>query len=89
MIPFDLAQFDEDETSNRTATSIESIAKGFLDNAGLEREGAALLLSRLYIRKDTTAQFQRFLNDSEELSAKTDGPFKVGVSPISNIFNVL
>lgn len=50
MIPFDLAQFDDPDRVGETAASIESIAKGFLGKAGLEREGAAILLSRLYIR---------------------------------------
>ncbi|KAF8073788.1 armadillo-type protein [Lyophyllum atratum] len=50
MIPFDLAQFDETDEAGNTATSIESAAKGFLGKAGLERQGAALLLSRLYTR---------------------------------------
>ncbi|KAG6814258.1 hypothetical protein H0H92_015373 [Tricholoma furcatifolium] len=50
MIPFDLAQFDEVERSDHTATAIESSAKALLSKAGLEREGAALLLSRLYNR---------------------------------------
>lgn len=50
MLPFDLAQFDEVEGGNQTALSIEHIGKGFLSNAGLEREGAAIMLSRLYMR---------------------------------------
>lgn len=50
MIPFDLTQFDEVDDGNRTAISIESLAKEFLGKAGLERAGAAILLSRLYMR---------------------------------------
>jgi tubulin-specific chaperone D len=50
MIPFDLAQFDDGDHIGQTAASIEALAKGFLGNAGLEREGAAILLSRLYMR---------------------------------------
>lgn len=53
MIPFDLAQFDEAEQVGQTANTIESLAKGFLGYAGLEREGAAILLSRLYLRYDS------------------------------------
>ena len=53
MIPFDLAQFDETDGVGKTATSIESLAKGFLGKAGLERESAAILLSRLYMRYAT------------------------------------
>lgn len=51
MIPFDLSKFDEDENGeSKTADQLEVVAKGFLDTAGLEREGAALLLARFYIR---------------------------------------
>ena len=50
MIPFDLAQFDDAGHEGRTATMVESVAKSFLGKSGLEREGAALLLSRFYIR---------------------------------------
>ena len=50
MIPFDLVQFDEAENIGATAAAIESIAKTYLGRAGLEREAAVLLLSRLYMR---------------------------------------
>ena len=50
MIPFDLDQFDESHERGKTAEAIEEIAKGFLGRAGVEREGAALVLSRLYTR---------------------------------------
>jgi len=50
MIPFDLVQFDEAESIGATAAAIESIAKTYLGRAGLEREAAVLLLSRLYMR---------------------------------------
>lgn len=49
MIPFDLAQFDEG-ADGETADALEGLARGFLGRAGLEREGAALLLARLYTR---------------------------------------
>lgn len=49
-IPFDLEQFDEVGQHGRTANTIESIAKEYLDKAGLEREGAAILLARFYTR---------------------------------------
>ncbi|KAF5382770.1 hypothetical protein D9615_002931 [Tricholomella constricta] len=70
MIPFDLAQFDEVDNAGYTAAAIESSAKTFLDKAGLEREGAALLLSRLYMRKDTSSRFEPFLEWSQ---AQLDG----------------
>lgn len=50
-IPFDLEQFDEVHHTGRTADSLEFIAKKYLDKAGLEREGAAILLSRFYMRQ--------------------------------------
>ena len=50
MIPFDLVQFDEDENVGGTAAAIESIAMVYIGKAGLEREAAVLLLSRLYTR---------------------------------------
>jgi hypothetical protein len=50
MIPFDLTQFDEDDQIGRTAEIIESIGKTYLGHSGLEREGAALSLSRFYTR---------------------------------------
>lgn len=50
IIPFDLAQFDEPTHAGRTADLLDSLAKRFLSKAGLERHGAALLLSRLYMR---------------------------------------
>ena len=50
MLPFDLAQFDEPESLGKTASDIESVAKQYLSKAGVEREGAAVLLSRLYTR---------------------------------------
>lgn len=49
-IPFDLDQFDEPGNKGRTASILEATGKRFLDYAGLEREGAAMLLSRLYTR---------------------------------------
>lgn len=50
MIPFDLEQFDETGKSGETASRVETVGKMFLDKAGLDREGAALLLSKFYVR---------------------------------------
>lgn len=50
MIPFDLAQFDEETKLGHTARSLELVGKAYLGKAGLERESAAVLLSRLYMR---------------------------------------
>ena len=49
MLPFDLARFDEHESSE-TAKSIEEIGMANLGDSGLTREGASLILSRLYMR---------------------------------------
>lgn len=49
-IPFDLTQFDGSSNKGTTAADIQSTAKHYLSAAGLEREGAAVLLSRLYVR---------------------------------------
>ncbi|KAJ7600517.1 TBCD protein [Mycena floridula] len=73
MIPFDLAQFDEIE--GHTAMSLESLAKEFLGRAGLEREGAAFLLSRLYMRKDMMSRFEDFLVWAKELLLGPFDPF--------------
>ncbi|EGO23938.1 hypothetical protein SERLADRAFT_450239 [Serpula lacrymans var. lacrymans S7.9] len=60
-LPFDLEQFDERDRVGDTANNIESLAKSHLGRAGLEREGAAILLSRLYMRKDTQTRYAAFL----------------------------
>ncbi|PFH53979.1 hypothetical protein AMATHDRAFT_186665 [Amanita thiersii Skay4041] len=67
MIPFDLSQFDESHETGRTISDLEEVGKRHLGKAGLEREGAALLLSRLYMRKDTTARFPAYLNWSSNI----------------------
>ncbi|KAL5520109.1 hypothetical protein ACEPAG_1769 [Sanghuangporus baumii] len=58
MLPFDLAQFDEGYS---TVSCLENIGTSELRKSGLERDGAALLLSKLYMRKDTTALLASFL----------------------------
>ena len=50
MIPFDLDQFDEAGKGGETASRVEDTGKAFLERAGLDREGAAILLSRFYMR---------------------------------------
>lgn len=77
MLPFDLAQFDEIEGGNQTALSIEHIGKRFLSNAGLEREGAAIMLSRLYMRKDTLAIFRLYLSWCKDTIRESKDPFMV------------
>lgn len=54
MLPFDLSRFDDDviPSGNHTSTAhkVQSLAIGYLGHAGLEREAAAILLSKLYTR---------------------------------------
>lgn len=68
MIPFDLAQFDEG-ADGETADALEALARPFLSRAGLEREASALLLARLYMRKDTRVRFGPFLGWVDECMA--------------------
>lgn len=50
LLPFDLDQFDEHEDRGRTASNMEAVAKTHLCKAGVERDAASILLSRLYTR---------------------------------------
>ena len=50
MIPFDLEQFHEVGKEGETAMRVEAVGKSFLNKAGLDREAAALLLSKFYMR---------------------------------------
>ncbi|KAJ6508836.1 TBCD protein [Mycena sanguinolenta] len=60
IIPFPLAQFD-DAQDGETADALEGQARARLGCAGLERDAAALLLARLYMRKDTLTRLAPFL----------------------------
>ncbi|KZT60321.1 ARM repeat-containing protein [Calocera cornea HHB12733] len=51
MLPFDLTLFDE-KGKTPVATTLEIIGLNQLSKAGKERDAAAVLLSKLYIRKD-------------------------------------
>ncbi|KAF8583340.1 ARM repeat-containing protein [Ramaria rubella] len=66
MIPFDLSRFDEDIVINATnysstAQRVQTLAIDYLSRAGLEREAAAILLSKLYSRKDASVLFEEFI----------------------------
>jgi tubulin-specific chaperone D len=50
MLPFDLAQFDELDSIGKTASDVEAAGKLYLSRAGMERQGAAILLARLFAR---------------------------------------
>lgn len=60
MIPFDLARFDEPGASPDRLVSarLDKIGKLYLRYPGIERESAAMLLARLYMRYDDTNLFQ-------------------------------
>ncbi|KAF5389176.1 hypothetical protein D9757_003527 [Collybiopsis confluens] len=74
MLPFDLSQFDEGENGH-TANVIENITKRYLPNAGLERESAAIVLSRFYMRQDTSKQLDEFLRWSTTTLAESPNLF--------------
>ncbi|KAJ7044089.1 TBCD protein [Mycena alexandri] len=76
IIPFDLAQFDEN-TDGETADALETLARPFLGRAGLERDGAALLLARLYMRKDTRSRFGAFMEWADSCVADAADAFTV------------
>ncbi|KAF8955289.1 TBCD protein [Flammula alnicola] len=76
IIPFDFAQFDELDRIGETASSLETVAKRYLGAAGLEREAAALLLSRLYMRKDTGLGFHEFVVWSHSFLQENSDVFK-------------
>jgi tubulin-specific chaperone D len=81
-IPFDLSNFDSDPTRpGQTAAAIEAVGRNTMDKSGIERDGAALLLARLYtryiadylvhlafilLRQDSCSLFPEFLSWSSE-----------------------
>ncbi|KAI6129812.1 TBCD protein [Pisolithus croceorrhizus] len=73
-IPFDLDQFDEDGQTGGTASALESTAMKYLGKAGLEREGAAILLSL-----DTKQRFKTFLQWSSSVINSTEVLQSLGV----------
>ncbi|KAI0657425.1 TBCD protein [Cubamyces menziesii] len=75
MIPFDLEQFDEVGHAGETASRVEAVGKSMLGKAGVDREGAAILLSRLYMRKDMTGRFPEFLSYAQAAITELSDPF--------------
>ncbi|EIW80977.1 ARM repeat-containing protein [Coniophora puteana RWD-64-598 SS2] len=79
-IPFDLSQFDEDDAKESIAEVIESLARRQLSRAGLERESAAELLARLYMRKDAAARLPGFIAWScESIKEQSDVFAAIGI----------
>ncbi|KAH7098995.1 ARM repeat-containing protein [Auriculariales sp. MPI-PUGE-AT-0066] len=72
MVPFDLHRFDGAAASGTTLDSIQTMGKGYLAYAGIEREMAAIMLARLYTRKDTNDAFREFLAYSQPLVEDSD-----------------
>ncbi|OSD07226.1 TBCD protein [Trametes coccinea BRFM310] len=75
MIPFDLEQFDEAGHAGETASRIEAVGKSMLGKAGVDREGAAILLSRLYMRKDMASRMPDFLSYASSTITESPDPF--------------
>ncbi|KAI0269819.1 TBCD protein [Gloeopeniophorella convolvens] len=76
MIPFDLAQFDEDGKEGQTAAAIEDLAQRSLSTSGLVRESAAVLLSRIYVRRDASAGLPAFLDWARSVAEEQNDIFK-------------
>lgn len=63
MIPFDLARFDQAGVApdRLVAARLDAIGKQYLPFPGIERESAAMLLARLYMRTDMLTQVPRLV----------------------------
>ncbi|CAE6412425.1 hypothetical protein ACGC1H_005473 [Rhizoctonia solani] len=64
MIPFDLSRFDEAGASSErlVANRLDRIGKHYLTYPGIERESAAMLLARLYMRTDMLSQIPNHID---------------------------
>lgn len=94
-IPFDLSNFDSDPTRpGQTASAIEAVGRNIMDKSGTERDGAALLLARLYTRyvadwpgdlslilprQDSCSLFPEFLSWSSEYIKGSPSIFTVSI----------
>ncbi|KAF8319117.1 TBCD protein [Clavulina sp. PMI_390] len=78
-IPFDLARFDTAQAhdAKATAETLEAIGKKYLDFAGMEGVGAALLLTGLYTRRDTGSLLPSFIGASIASCEKDPNSFEV------------
>ncbi|KAH9049928.1 TBCD protein [Lactarius hengduanensis] len=76
MIPFDLAQFDEVGKEGQTAVAIEAVARRGLTNSGIVRESAAILLSRLYVRKDMLPRLPEILRWAKTCAGEQNDIFE-------------
>lgn len=77
-LPFDLKSFDEDNAvDGETAHKVESIGREYIDKTGLERNAAALVLARLYSRKDTQVLLGPFISWCREQVLQSTEVFQV------------
>ncbi|KAG8936298.1 hypothetical protein FRC02_003235 [Tulasnella sp. 418] len=82
MIPFDLSRFDPDDATKtgETFKALEEVGKNNLDRAGIDGEGAATLLAKLYSRRDASRGLEGFLNWADtRLTDKADPFMAIGV----------
>ncbi|KIO29269.1 hypothetical protein M407DRAFT_21660 [Tulasnella calospora MUT 4182] len=90
MLPFDLAQFDRGNPGS-TFERLEAAGKTNLEKAGLEREGAALLLTRLYSRDQTTRSEQAIgtLHMLSETTKSGSGLKEADLAPMHNLLEAV
>jgi hypothetical protein len=102
-LPFDLANFDDvGSTNGLTAQRIEKIGQTHLDKAGVDRDSAALLLSRFFTRcvriaslvcdltvsrSDTQVLFTAFLSWCEPHLTESSEVFLVFIQSIRPIIS--
>ncbi|CUA72523.1 Tubulin-specific chaperone D [Rhizoctonia solani] len=88
MIPFDLARFDEPGAPpERLVTNrLDRIGKHYLTYPGIERESAAMLLARLYMRTDMLSQVPNHIDWSVQKIREGASTFEViGIMQIATI----
>ncbi|KZO96931.1 TBCD protein [Calocera viscosa TUFC12733] len=74
MLPFDLSLFD-DKDKAPVATTLENIGLEQLSKSGKERDAAAVLLSKLYIRKDAEGKTSTFFAWGSRTVKKADNVY--------------
>lgn len=85
MIPFDLHKFDG--ASGSIAQRIEEVGKSFLASSGKERDAAAVMLGKLFQRRDAVSdQLERFLGWCH---AQLTPPSRPSAFLITGIFQAL
>ncbi|KAJ1303413.1 hypothetical protein OPQ81_011604 [Rhizoctonia solani] len=88
MIPFDLARFDEPGASPErlVANRLDRIGKIYLSYPGIERESAAMLLARLYMRTDMLCRVPNLIDWAAQRIREGASTFEViGIMQITAI----